>query len=293
MGTWGTGIFDSDTAAEVREAWRDAILDGLDPAASTERVLADYASSFEDPDDAIAGSLALALAQHETGRLQDAVRDRALAIIAAGADLEQWQDENPPFVSRRRRALERLEAKLTGPQPSPKRLRRSKPVLGVAFDVGDVVHIRGEGGTEALFAVVEGGHEPTVVPLLWEGGTIPPHEALKRLPGLLTEGRTPWQAAERLGPISRIVFEVSTLAKDELFTDELGTVVAREVHRPGLRPTRRPTSYPTWGYLAEAIGPKGYLRRAMADTPRLLALLESGAARLLEYDPFTGRYEPV
>jgi hypothetical protein len=293
VGTWGAGVFDSDTAAEVREAWREAVLDGLDPLAASERVLTDYESSFQDPEDAVVAWLALALAQHETGRLQDDVRDRALAIIAAGADLERWQEENPPFVVRRRRALDRLAAKLTGPQPRERRLRRTKPVVGVSFDAGEVVHLRGDGGTEALFAVVGGGSRPIVAPLLWEGGKVPAREELERLPGLLEEARAPWQAPERIGPISRVVFEVSTLAKDELFTEELGSVVARDVHRPDLEPTRRPTSYPTWGYLAEAVGPKGYLRRAMADTPRLLALIESGAAELREYDPFTGQYVPV
>jgi hypothetical protein len=73
----------------VRDRWREAVLDGLDPVAATEHVLSELSASFDDREDGVAW-LALALAQHETGRLQDAVRDRALAVTAAGADLAQW-----------------------------------------------------------------------------------------------------------------------------------------------------------------------------------------------------------
>lgn len=180
MGTWGTGIFDSDLAAEIREAWREAILDGLDPTAATKHIRSEFSGSFDDYDERAVAWLALALGQHETGRLQDDVRDHALEVIAAGADLEQWREENPVGAKRRARVLGRLHTKLVGPQPKEKRLRRTKPVLGTWFDAGDVVLVYGDNGSEALFAVVEEGHEPTVVPLLWEGGRIPSRAELER-----------------------------------------------------------------------------------------------------------------
>ena len=40
MGAVGTGIFSNDTAADVREEWREAIRDGEDPGALSDRLAA-------------------------------------------------------------------------------------------------------------------------------------------------------------------------------------------------------------------------------------------------------------
>jgi hypothetical protein len=97
-------------------------------------MVAQYAPlDLADPDDAEFW-IALAVAQHETGRLDDYTRDHALAAIDQGVDVDEWGRDSEP----RRRALARARAKLTGPQPKPKRLRRP-PNYSVAFDLGDVV----------------------------------------------------------------------------------------------------------------------------------------------------------
>jgi len=285
VGTWRTGIFDSDTGEEVRESWREAVLDGLDPVAATARVLSELSASFDDPEDGAVAWPALALAQYETGRLQDAVRDRALEVIAAGADLAQWLDEDPAGASRRRRALERLDTKLRGPQPKVKRLRRKKPIVGVRFDSGDVVLVHGEGGSDGIFLVVEEGNEPWVVPLLWEGGPVPSPQELEQLPGLLWESRGKWQAPERVGPIFRALYKVMTPSQDEVFSDEVGTVVARGIHRTDLKPTVNPSSFLSWPHAAAALGHDGSLRWLIKDTPRLLDLVATGAVLVHEFDP--------
>ena len=285
MGTWGAGIFDSDTGEEVRERWREAVLDGLDPAAATARVHSELSFSFDDPDEGAVAWPALALAQYETGRLQDAVRDRALEVIAAGADLAQWEDEDPAGARHRRRALERLDSKLRGPQPKPKRLRRKKPIVGVWFDTGDVVLVRGEGGSEGIFLVVEQGNEPWVVPLLWEGGPVPSPQELEQLPGLLWESRGKWQAEERIGPVFRALYQVITQSQDEMFTDEVGTVVAKGIQRPDLTPNVTPSDFLSWTFAAAALGPDRSLRWLIEDTPRLLSLVATGAVVVHEHDP--------
>jgi hypothetical protein len=94
----------------------------------------------------------LAAAQHETGHLQDDVRDRALEVISAGADLALWQGGDR---AARARALERLAARLRGPQPPPKKLRgpRAGPDPGVR--VGDVLRVWSRDRERwALFCVV-------------------------------------------------------------------------------------------------------------------------------------------
>lgn len=284
MGTWGTGIFDSDTGEGVRDCWRDAVLDGLDAEAATALVQSELSGEFDDREDGVAW-LALALAQHETGRLQDSVRDRALAVIAAGADLDQWLDEDPAGAGRRRRVLERLASKLRGPQPKPKRLRRKKQIVGVWFDVGDAVLVRGEGGLDGIVLVVKEGHDPWVVPLLWEGGRVPSPQELEQLPGLLWESRGKWQAPERIGPIFREIYKVDTWSRDQIFTDEVGTVIARGIQRPDLTPTVTPRSHSSWTFLALTLGPDGSLRRNIENTPHLLDLVATDAVVIHEFDP--------
>jgi hypothetical protein len=140
--------------------------------------------------------MALAAAQFETGRLRPEVRDRALAIIEAGGDVARWREDGDEVLARQReRVLERLAAKLRGPQPKPKRLRRP-PSLSIPLDIGDVVRVYEEGGeNEALVLVV--GHvdkpgverDPVVAALDWEGGEIPDRDALARLPSFRTTTR--------------------------------------------------------------------------------------------------------
>lgn len=49
MGTWGTAIFSDDLAADVRDDWREAILDGLDREEATQKLLADYREILGNP----------------------------------------------------------------------------------------------------------------------------------------------------------------------------------------------------------------------------------------------------
>src|SRR3954447_15216828 len=140
MGSWGPGIFSDDLAADVRAEWREAIVAGEETAPASRALIARHRDERDDP----VFWLALAAAQMETGRLQPRVRDRALALIDAGADLASWSDP------RERAARERgggggggrgRGGVRRGPQPAPKRLRgpRAGPHPGV--EAGDVLRL--------------------------------------------------------------------------------------------------------------------------------------------------------
>lgn len=150
MGTWGTGIFADDLAADVRGDWRDALLGGLSPEVATTMLIERFADAAADVDESPRFWMALAAAQSETGRLQPLVRDRALEVIEAGADIAQFE---PSDQGRRRHAIARLAEKLRGPQRAPVTLARPKPQASPVV-VGDVVRIRGE-RESALFLVVD------------------------------------------------------------------------------------------------------------------------------------------
>lgn len=180
VGTWGPGVFSDDVALDVRNAWREALMDGLDDEAATARVFEQLADVFADEDeDSVVAWLALAAAQSQTGRLQPDVRDRALALIESGGDLELWREE-PTFARQRAAALAKLAARLRGPQSPPKTLKRPK-FRPSPLETGDVVHIHGDEGAEGLFVVVAlkpwrdpPGTIPVIAELLWDGGEIPP-----------------------------------------------------------------------------------------------------------------------
>jgi hypothetical protein len=224
MGAWGTAIFADDTALDVRDEWRDAILEGLDAEDATARLVQSFEDNLVDDEDTQKLFwMVLAAAQFETGRLLPEVRDRALAIIEAGGDVDRWREDGDDVSARQRgRVLERLAAKLRGPQPKPKRLRRP-PQLSLPFDVGDVVRVHDEDDNEALVAVV--GHvetderDPVVAAFDWDGAAVPARDSLGRLP----------LVPDQYAPSTPLLIWVTTTSRNEVFGPHLGEVVATDV----------------------------------------------------------------
>jgi hypothetical protein len=210
----------------VRDEWRDAILDGLSAEDATQRLLESFDEYLEEAETEKLFWMALAAAQMETGRLLPDARDRALQIIDAGGDVDRWREDGDESLARQRaRVLERLAAKLRGPQP--KRLRR--PVgLSVPLEVGDVVRVRAqrEGENEALVVVVGHGEGlapgelyPISAPLAWEGRRVPKRDRIVRLPFL----------PDPVSPDKPLLILVSTFSKKDVFGPDLGEVVAQGV----------------------------------------------------------------
>jgi hypothetical protein len=137
--------------------------------------------------------MALAASQMETGRLLPDVRDRALAIIDAGGDVELWRGLGDASLARRRaQVLERLAAKLRGPQPKPKRGRES---------------------------LAPGEVYPIVAPLAWEGRRVPKRGRISCLPFV----------PDPVSPDKPLLILVSTFSKKHVFGPDLGEVVAHGV----------------------------------------------------------------
>jgi hypothetical protein len=122
--------------------------------------------------------------QSKVGRLEPDVRDRALAIIDAGADLAVWERENPKLLAKRRAVLENARARLTGPQPARRRLRPPKRVLS-GLAAGDVLALALPQRL-ALLRVVRVrahrlGESPVLEELDFDGTELPARDALERL----------------------------------------------------------------------------------------------------------------
>jgi hypothetical protein len=128
--------------------------------------------------------LAFAVTQSKLGRLDPHIRNRALAVLDGGADLEVWKSENPKLLPKRRAVLEKARAQLTGPQPPRRRLRPPKRVSS-GLAAGDVLaftlprHV-------ALLRVVRIrshrlGETPVLEELDFEGAEVPARDFLEQL----------------------------------------------------------------------------------------------------------------
>jgi hypothetical protein len=235
MGSWGVGVFSDDLALDIRGEWRDALLRREDPVAASRRI-AERFGIGGDPDE-VTSWVALAAAQHETGHLQPDVRDQALHLIDAGTGLELWEESG--LLDARRAVLERLAAKLRGPQSKPKRLRGPRAIdPGVA--VGDVIRVHDEQHTvSVLFAVIGMSHElpekpqPLLLGLYTDPDGTPDADTLATTPYLSDVDFSAFdgdEPSDYMGVAHPAVTWVVTSARDRL--SDVGEIVARGVSRP-------------------------------------------------------------
>lgn len=182
MGAWGTGIFQDDTACDVRDDYRDLLGDGLSGPEATARILSDYKSSLADPADAGVVWLALASVQWRHGRLDPETLASALQVIDSGSDLARWK-ENAKDLASRRAALQKLREQITSPQPLANKVRK-RHVESCDWPVGAVIAYRLLSGNLAMLRVIgfhndKGGTSPVCELLDWTGTETPSLETLR------------------------------------------------------------------------------------------------------------------
>ncbi|KAA1399578.1 hypothetical protein [Aeromicrobium ginsengisoli] len=183
MGAWGTAIFSDDTAADIRSEYRELLEDKVPDQEATRRVLSAYEHLDDDEEHLL--WLALAAAQSQVGRLDDEVKAKALDVIESGRGLQLWAEAGAPELAKRKAALQKLQAALTGPQPSPKTLKRPWRHI-TNLGPGDVLAQTASNGQLALFRVVRvDDHRVGVAPIIerldWTGSSPPNAWRLRRL----------------------------------------------------------------------------------------------------------------
>ncbi len=182
MGVWGTGLFSDDLACDIRDHYRQLLEDRVEDSAATRLTLEKFERYLEEPDGV--APIAFAVTQSKLGRLERDVRDRALAIIDAGADLAVWEQENPKLLPKRRAVLEKARAQLTSPQPARRRLRPPKRVLS-GLGAGDVLALALPRRLALLRVVRVHAHRRGETPVLeeldFDGTEVPAPDALERL----------------------------------------------------------------------------------------------------------------
>jgi len=184
IGTWGPAIFSDDTACDVRDDWREFVGDGLSAPQATDKLLAQLGDAIDDPDDRPVIWLALAATQWKAGRLEDRVKEQALAIIDGGADLQRWT-ENPALLKKRKAVLTKLREQLASPPARPVRIRKVTKST-CEWAPGEVVAYTLRSGRFVLFRVLglntdKGGVHPDCQFYDWIGKEIPGARVIKGL----------------------------------------------------------------------------------------------------------------
>jgi hypothetical protein len=186
MGAWGTGLFSDDTAADVRDGYRELVGDGYTGPRATDALLKQWGDALADSEDAPVFWLALASTQWQCGRLEPRVKAKALKVIKDGSDLRRWQDD-PKLLKKRRAVLAKLQTQLHSPQPPEKRIpRRYRDTCD--WEVGEVIGYRAPSGEPFVFRVIghhtdQGGTSPVCELLDWSGTELPSKGAVRKLKG--------------------------------------------------------------------------------------------------------------
>ena len=186
MGTWDTGLFDNDDAADLRSDYRAYLADAQSDAGATDAVARDYAATLDRPQDTTSFWLALASIQWRIGRLDPRVKAAALAIIDDGLDLAQW--ENSPLRDKRRAVLTKLRGVLVSPLPAAKPLPKPLPIQLPGWNFAEVVGCRAANGKYVLLHVLGynawstvAARAPIVTILNWFAESAPGDDDVARL----------------------------------------------------------------------------------------------------------------
>ena len=240
MGAWGTSLYANDTASDVKADFTELLRAGNAKEAATEKLLQQYASLLRHEEEAALFWYALADTQWERGMLLPEVLKNARYYLEhKEIELQRWADSSEANVKRWVQTLERLEEKLSKPQP-PEKKTRERRLFRCPWALGDVFAYRlsGEYSKEAGFygkyivfrKISERyeypGHIIPVLKLYAWCGDDPPE--LSELAGLPLLPCYPWDRPER----SSFYWSISS-AKDKDIPVErltrLGNVVGDDL----------------------------------------------------------------
>ncbi|HEY2584379.1 MAG TPA: hypothetical protein VGI81_01290 [Tepidisphaeraceae bacterium] len=259
MGTWGTAIFADDTAADVRDDYRDMIASGMSDAEAHAQVRDKYldVSPEHRPHVEPLFWVALARTQWGLGRLEEETKNKAIDIIDSGSDVERWRDLGASTADLTKRAcvLDDLRERLTGPQPPRKSVRPRRKQVS-RYQVGDVIRFTLSSGNCVLFRITSiyrdrDGEHPVAEILDWIGISLPAEAELATLPCRQRIRRDGWASVR----FPRLL--LPKVPKTEFDADRLA-VAARGIPMPAVT-SESFTIYP-WPYLEKALATEFGLR---------------------------------
>lgn len=105
MGAWGAGLFSNDTSCDVRDDYVRHLKHGLSAEEARQKILARYGDLLANTEIACLVYLALADTAWRYGRLDQALKDKALSLLQSGGDVAVWERDAPDDVASRRKTL--------------------------------------------------------------------------------------------------------------------------------------------------------------------------------------------
>lgn len=183
MGTWGTGLYQSDIAADVRSVYRDCKKLGFSGNDLAAIVLETIGGASVDSEDGQLAHLALADLLCKDRMLPKALQQTALRIIKSPALPARFEDQ--ASQRKHRTMLDALGAKLSAATPDTAK-RKPPYIERCDFEIGDVLACPLPKGRWALLRVVAyfarfRGKSPVCETLAWNIAAIPPPAKIKRL----------------------------------------------------------------------------------------------------------------
>ena len=182
MGAWGNKLFDDDTACDVRDEYIRLLAEGHSGPAATDLLLDRWKEGVKDSDEGPVFWLALAVTQHNHGRLESCVKDRALVVLDQKLGLDRWREIGSHAVKGRLNQLEKVRVQLQSPQPKEKHV--PPPFKdSCSWEVGEVIGYRLKSGQLVLLGVLgtethANGVSPICELLDWRGSEPPPAETI-------------------------------------------------------------------------------------------------------------------
>jgi hypothetical protein len=183
MGTWGTGLYQSDAASDVSGVYRDCKKLGFSGDDLVSIVL-DTAGLPADSEDYAPAYLALADLLWKDGILPSDMRATALRLIETAKLPERFEDA----ASRRKHqaVLHALAERLSSAPPKKPAARKPPYIEQCDFAVGDVLAYPLPKGRWALLRVIAyftrfRGSSPICEPLAWTLAAIPPAATIGKL----------------------------------------------------------------------------------------------------------------
>ena len=248
MGVWGTGLFSDDLACDIRDHYRELLEDGIEDRAATLLILDKFRAYLEESEGI--ALLAFAVTQSKLGRLDPDIRDRALAVLDGGADLEVWKRDNPKLLPKRRAVLEKTRSQLTGPQPPRRRLRPPKRTSS-GLAAGDVLALALPRHVALLRVVRIRSHRLGETPVLEEldfnGTEVPSRDTLETLAPKIKD---PIARVDALSPDTRFF----TFVSQRIDWQRAGFRKVQSISaRAGDEQAPLPSSGISWSALAEQL----------------------------------------
>ena len=132
MGTWGNGIKDNDTFADIYGDFFESYNDGKNPKDISATLISENKELINNPDNCNNFWFAIALAQWETKSLDSNTFEKVKFIIENEIDLKVWRelDADEDDIKQRIKVLIKFLDKIQTEPKKPKQRQKLKSVIG-------------------------------------------------------------------------------------------------------------------------------------------------------------------